>query len=92
MKKKLILALAMAFMVLFSAIAADPWYYNLEMAEFTYSGLKNIPESKIADALYVYRYKPFTDETYAELESKLYAIDGVDFFIAVPEKIDDNGF
>ena len=92
MKKKLILALVLVLVVLFSAAADDPWYYNLEMAEFTYSGLVNIPESEISDALYVYRYKPFTDETYAELEAKLYAIDGIEFFIAVPEKIDDTEF
>ena len=92
MKKKLILALALAFIILFSAAAADPWYYNLEMAEFTYSGLVNVPESEISDALYVYRYKPFTDEIYSELETKLYSIDGIDFFIAVPEEIDDKEF
>ena len=92
MKKKLFLALALVFIILFSAVAADPWYYNLEMAEFTYSGLVNIPESEINDALYVYRYKPFTDEIYAELEAKLYAIDGIDFVVATPEEIDDKEF
>ena len=92
MKKKLILTLVLALAALFGAIAATPWYYNRAMAEFTYTGLKNIPESEINDALYVYRYKPFTDETYAQLESDLYAIDGMDFFIAVPEEIDENDF
>ena len=71
MKKKLFLTLILALAALFGAIAATPWYYNRAMAEFTYTGLKNIPESEINDALYVYRYKPFTDETYAQLESDL---------------------
>ena len=95
MKKKVILTSILALMVLFAAMAdtvyydhGDKSYYNLEMSEFTFIGLKNIPESKIADTLYVYRYKPFTDEIYAEMESKLYAIDGVDFVLASPVKTD----
>ena len=92
MKKKLVLTIIMAIVALSFTLSAEEWYYNKKMSEFTFSGLKNIPESEINDALYVYRYKPFTDETYAELEKKLYAIDGVDFFIAIPEEIDDENF
>ena len=86
MKRKLILALILTLAVLFTATAADAWYYNMEISEFSYSGVINIKESDINDALYVYRYKPFTNELFAELQEKLYAIDGVDFFTADAEK------
>ena len=88
MKRKLILALILTLAVLFAATAADAWYYNMEISEFSYSGLINIKESDVNDALYVYRYKPFTNELFAELQEKLYAIDGVDFFTADAEKTD----
>ena len=91
MKKKLILTAVLVLMALCSVMADSSWD-NMAMAEFTYSGLKNVPESEISDTLYVYRYKPFSDEIYAEMESKLYAIDGIDFFVAIPEKIDENDF
>ena len=82
MKKKLALILILALVALFCAAAADDWYYNMEISEFSFSGLKNVSESEINNALYVYRYKPFTDELFAELQSKLYEIDGIDFFTA----------
>ena len=88
MKRKLILALILTLAVLFAATAADAWYYNMEISEFSFTGIKNIRESDINDALYVYRYKPFTNELFAELQEKLYAIDGVDFFTADAEKTD----
>lgn len=92
MKKKLVLTILMAIVALSFTLSAEEWYYNRKMSEFTYSGLQNIPESEVSDALYIYRYKPFTDEIYAQLEKDLYAIDGVDFFIAIPEEIDDENF
>ena len=91
MKRKLILALILTLAVLFAATAADAWYYNMEISEFSFSGLKNIRESDVNDALYVYRYKPFTNELFAELQEKLYAIDGVDFFTADAEKTEAGG-
>ena len=91
MKRKLILALILTLAVLFTATAADAWYYNMEISEFSYSGIKNIRESDINDALYVYRYKPFTNELFSELQEKLYAIDGVDFFTADAEKTEAGG-
>lgn len=86
MKKKLALILILALVALFCAAAADDWYYNMEISEFSFSGLKNVSESEINNALYVYRYKPFTDELFAELQSKLYEIDGIDFFTADAER------
>ena len=88
MKKKLALILILALVVVFCAAAADDWYYNMEIAEFSFSGLKNVSESEISSALYVYRYKPFTDELFDEIQAKLYEIDGIDFFTADAERND----
>ncbi len=90
MKRKLILTLILALAVLFSAFAADDWYYGKEISEFSFSGLKNISESDISRVLYQYRYKPFSDELFNDMMDQLYKVDGIDFFTADAEK-NDNG-
>ena len=88
MKKKLILTFILIVALCFSAFAADEWYYDMEIAEFSFTGLKNVSESDVQNALYSYRYKPFTDELFAEMQEKLYEIKGIDFFTADAEKND----
>ena len=88
MKKKLALILILTLVTVFCAVAADDWYYNMEISEFSFSGLKNVSEAEINNALYIYRYKPFTDELFSEIQSKLYEIDGIDFFTADAERND----
>ncbi|MBR4477650.1 MAG: hypothetical protein IKO96_03370 [Spirochaetales bacterium] len=87
-KRIILLGLILICAVLLPVFAADQWYYNKEIAEFSFSGLKNVSESAIGDALYVYRNKPFTDELFARLQNDLYAVDGIDFFTADAEQTD----
>ncbi|HAN43137.1 MAG TPA: hypothetical protein DCP98_06910 [Sphaerochaeta sp.] len=91
MKKRLVLTLIVALFIVFGAFAADAWYYNMEIQEFSFSGLQNVSPETINDALYSYRYKPFTDELFEQLQTDLYAVAGIDFFTADAEKTDDGG-
>ncbi|MBO7348627.1 MAG: outer membrane protein assembly factor BamA [Spirochaetales bacterium] len=86
MNRKLILIMILVFSVLFSAFAADEWYYDKEIAEFSISGLKNVSESEINKVLYPYRYKAFTDELFSQMMEELYKVNGIDFFTADAEK------
>ena len=67
MKKKLALILILALIAVFAATAADDWYYNMEISEFSLQGLINVSESTISNALYTYRYQPFTTELFDEI-------------------------
>ena len=91
MKKKLALILIIALVAVFAATAADDWYYNMEISEFSLQGLINVSESAISNALYPYRYKPFTDELFDEIQSVLYQIDGIDFFTADADRNEKGG-
>ena len=91
MKKKLALILILALIAVFAATAADDWYYNMEISEFSLQGLVNVSESTISNALYTYRYKPFTTELFNEIQSVLYNIDGIDFFTADAEQNEKGG-
>ncbi len=91
MKKRFILTLFLALVLIFSAMADDAWYYNMEISEFSYTGIKNVSESAINDALYKYRYKPFTNELFNQLQTDLYEVKGIDFFTADAEKTDTGG-
>ena len=91
MKKKLALILIIALIAVSAATAADDWYYNMEISEFSLQGLVNVPESTVSSALYPYRYKPFTTELFDEMQSVLYEIDGIDFFTADADRNDKGG-
>lgn len=92
MRKRLVLMMILALVVVSMTAAANSgWYYNKEISEFSYSGVKNISESDINNVLYPYRYKEFTDDLFAEIQDKLYRIDGVDFFTADAEQIPETG-
>ena len=86
MNRKTIMTLILVFAVLFSAFAADEWYYDKEISEFSYSGIQNVSESEINNVLYAYRYKPFTDSLFQEMMDQLYKVEGIDFFTADAEK------
>mgnify|MGYP004447324369 CR=1 FL=1 len=90
MKKRFLLILILALIVVFTSFAADAdnWYYNAQIAEFSYTGLKNINEAEISSALYEFRYKTFSDELFSDIQEKLYNISGIDFFTAEAEHID----
>ncbi len=90
MKKRIFLVVAMA-LLLFSAFAADNWYYDMEIQEFAYEGLKNVSTESINDVLYKYRYKTFTDQVYSEIQEALFSVKGVDFFTADAEKTERGG-
>ena len=91
MKKKLALVLIIALVAVFAATAADDWYYNMEISEFSLQGLVNVSESTVSSALYPYRYKPFTTELFDEIQSVLYQIDGIDFFTADADRNEKGG-
>ena len=85
-KKKMLLIVILVCAFLCPLFAADEWYYNKEIAGFSFSGLINVQESAISDALYVYRNKPFTDELFARLQNDLYNVPGIDFFSAEADR------
>lgn len=92
MRRKLVLILILALVVIsMTAAANSEWYYNKEIKEFSYSGVQNISEADINNVLYPYRYKVFTDSLFAEIQDKLYKIEGVDFFTADAEQIPETG-
>ncbi len=86
MRKRTILTILLVFVMIFAVSAADAWYYNMEISEFSFSGLHNISETTVSDALYSYRNKPFTDELFNKLQEDLYKIEGIDFYTADAEK------
>lgn len=91
--KKFVLTLALVLMVSVSLAfaASTPWWYGQEIQEIKYNQVKHISSTTIDDIIYPYRYVPFTDEVFAEIEEKLNAVKGVDFFTADAEKIEETG-
>jgi outer membrane protein insertion porin family len=56
------------------------WYEQKSIKGFTYSGLKNVPQSKIDDLLYPYINRTFSDELYKEIEKTLQNLDQFSIF------------
>lgn len=71
--------------------ADESWWYGKEIEGFSYSGLKNVSESEIDNALYRYRHATFSDEVFADIQDALYGIQGVDFFVADAQRNETDG-
>ncbi|MDD4219066.1 MAG: outer membrane protein assembly factor BamA [Sphaerochaetaceae bacterium] len=53
------------------SITEYDWYLNKPIRGFTYKGLKNVSVELLDDITYPFIGKPFTQETYRQIESKL---------------------
>lgn len=71
--------------------ADESWWYGKEIEGFSYSGLKNVSESEIDNALYRYRHATFSDEVFADIQDALYGVQGVDFFVADAQRNETDG-
>lgn len=74
-----VLAVAMAVV---SGADNEPWYYGKRIAQFTNHNLQHVKESTILDLQYEYVGKPFSDELFGELQSRLYDLDSFLYFLA----------
>ncbi|HPX28446.1 MAG TPA: outer membrane protein assembly factor BamA [Sphaerochaeta sp.] len=70
---------------------AEPWYMGRPIASFVNTGLLNVKESEILDIQYEYLRKPFSDELFNELQSKLYALEYFYYFLADAERAGEGG-
>jgi outer membrane protein insertion porin family len=90
MKKKIIAAMLLTLFITVGAFAEDAsWYDGLRISDFQANGLQNINESAIDNILFQYRGKSYSDDLFNEIQSKLYAVDGVSYFYSEAKKIDD---
>ena len=70
---------------------AEPWYMGRPIASFVNTGLLNVRESEILDIQYEYLRKPFSDQLFNELQSKLYALEYFYYFLADAERTGEGG-
>ena len=83
------LVVLISVFALFSA--EQSWWYGEEIEGFSYTGLKNVQETEIDDALYKYRHATFSDEVFADIQDALYNVQGIDFFVADAQRNETNG-
>lgn len=53
----------------------DDWFWNRKIAEVDYEGLNNVKKSNLTAVSSSYEDKEFTEELYAEMLDRLYALD-----------------
>lgn len=76
----------------FAVFAADDsWWYGKEIEAFSYTGLKNVSQDTIDNALYKYRHAVFSDEVFADVQDALYSVPGIDFFVADAQRNENDG-
>lgn len=81
MKKKLLAAMLLTFVATFSLFAADTtWYNGLKISGYEKEGLQNVNSDTIDNILFQYRGKAYSDDLFNEIQSKLYAVDGISYF------------
>ncbi len=74
---KLILLLLLILLPVF-AVSADDWYTDKKIEDVRFKGLKNITVSELESITSEYIGKNFTDETFWDLQGKLFALDYFD--------------
>lgn len=90
--KRIVSVCLVVLISVFALFAADQsWWYGKEIEGFSYTGLKNVKEAEIDDALYKYRHATFTDEVFADIQDALYNVQGIDFFIADAQRNETDG-
>lgn len=91
MKRFVLIVLIVLVSVSMVFAADESWWYGKEIEGFSYSGLKNVSESEIDNALYKYRHATFSDEVFADIQDALYGVQGVDFFVADAQRNETDG-
>lgn len=86
-----IVLLALFTATLIFAADGDPWYMGRPIASFVNTGLVHVKESEILDLQYEYLKKPFSDELFNELQSKLYSLEYFYYFLADAERTGESG-
>ena len=74
---KLVILLTIFLIPVLSA-SADEWYTDKKIEDVRFKGLKNITESELEGITSEYIGKTFTDDTFWDLQGKLYALDYFD--------------
>jgi len=92
MKKNILIIMIVIMISLTLPLFAEDanWWEGQIMQQLQATGLKNISKTKVDDILYLYRGKQFSDATYSEMESKLYALDGVSYIVADVKRFSEN--
>jgi outer membrane protein insertion porin family len=93
MKKKIIAVVLLTLFITVGAFADETsWYDGLKISNFQTNGIQNVKESEIDNILFQYRNKSYSVDLFNEIQSKLYAVDGVSYFYseAIKENEDAN--
>lgn len=91
MKRIVSVCLVVLISVFMVFATEQSWWYGKEIEGFSYTGLKNVKEAEINDALYKYRHATFTDEVFADIQDALYNVQGIDFFVADAQRNETDG-
>ena len=91
MKRIVSVCLVVLISVFMVFATEQSWWYGKEIEGFSYTGLKNVKEAEIDDALYKYRHATFTDEVFADIQDALYNVQGIDFFVADAQRNETDG-
>lgn len=91
MKRIVSVCLVVLISVFMVFATEQSWWYGKEIEGFSYTGLKNVKEAEINDALYKYRHATFSDEVFADIQNALYNVQGIDFFIADAQRNETDG-
>ena len=90
--KRIVSVCLVVLISVFALFATEQsWWYGKEIEGFSYTGLKNVKEAEINDALYKYRHATFSDEVFADIQNALYNVQGIDFFIADAQRNETDG-
>ena len=76
MKKKL-LVFALVILAVFSVFADEMWWSGRSISGFDVEGLKNVSSYDVNSALYEFRGQTLTEDTVAQMVSKLLKIEGI---------------
>lgn len=77
------------FLASISVGAQEAWYENKPIADITFEGLEFIDEAELRPIVDPYIGELFTNETFLEVQRKLYALDY--FRTIIPEAVDPDG-
>jgi outer membrane protein insertion porin family len=78
LKSEKLLIILFILMIPVISLSAAEWYTDKTIEEIRFSGLKNISESELESITSEYIGKTFTDDTFWDLQGKLYALDYFD--------------
>lgn len=81
MKKRVIVTMLLILFLVTSVFAAEaPWYEGAKISNFETYGLQNVSNNTIDNILFQYRNKIYSEDLSNEIQSKLYATEGVSYF------------